>query len=313
MATQLKQAVSAGWLCERIGLTLIGPDRDIRAICTLDTLEEGGLSFVLPGRRIEHARCGTVVALSELGGNGVSVIGSADPRYDFIRAQYLLEQSPGFARPAAPPEIHPSARISPGAVIENGVTIGEGTVIGPNAVVRSGARIGRHCEIKSGAVICDSGFGFERDRQNRPIRMVHLGGVRIGDHVEVGALTTVVQGALADTVIEDHVKINDHVHIAHNCHIGEGTIIGGSAYLSGSIRVGRNCWISPNCSIRQKLTIGEEAIVGIGAVVVRNVEARSTVYGNPARKAAMAADHSPTGVLPVHHDPRQDQSGTEPK
>jgi len=28
------------------------------------------------------------------------------------------------------------------------------------------------------------------------------------------------------------------------------------------------------------------------------------VYGNPAKKAAMAADHSPTGVLPVHHDPK---------
>jgi UDP-3-O-[3-hydroxymyristoyl] glucosamine N-acyltransferase len=302
MATQLKQAVAAGWLCERIGLELIGPDRDIRTICTLDALQEGGLSFVLPGRRFDHGRGGTIIALKELGGNGVSVIGSLDPRYDFIRAQYVLEETPGFQCAARPAEIHPSARIGPGAVIEDGVTIGEGTVIGPNAVVRSGARIGRHCEIKSGAVIGDSGFGFERDRDNRPIRMVHLGGVVIGDHVEVGALTTVVQGALADTVIEDYVKINDHVHIAHNCRIGEGTIIGGGAYLSGSIRVGRNCWIAPNCSIRQKLTIGEEAIVGIGAVVVRDVEPHSTVYGNPARKAAAAAEHSPTGVLPVRHE-----------
>src|SRR5919106_973392 len=299
MATQLKQAVSAGWLCEQMGLELIGPDRDIRSICALDSLAEGGLSFVLPGKPIGHVAGGAVIALKELGGNGVSVIGSPDPRFDFIRAQYVLEKSPGFERPTGPPQIHPSATIAPGAVIESGVMIGEGTVIGPNAVVRSGARIGRYCEIKSGAVICDTGFGFERDAQNRPLRMVHLGGVRIGDHVEVGALTTVVQGALADTVIEDHVKINDHVHIAHNCRIGEGTIIGGAAYLSGSIRVGKNCWISPNCSIRQKLVIGDEAIVGIGAVVVRNVEPRSTVYGNPAKPAAAAVNHSPTGVVPV--------------
>jgi acetyltransferase-like isoleucine patch superfamily enzyme len=307
MAIQLKQAISAGWLGHQMGLTLIGPDREIRSICALDALAEGGLSFVLPGKPIDHPKCGTVIALEALGGNGVSVIGSPDPRFDFIRAQYLLEKSPGFERPMAPPEIHPSARIAPGAVIENGVTIGEGTSIGPNAVVRSGARIGRYCEIKSGAVICDTGFGFERDAQNRPLRMVHLGGVRIGDHVEIGALSTVVQGALADTVIEDYVKINDHVHIAHNCRIGEGTIIGGSAYLSGSIRVGKNCWISPNCSIRQKLVIGEEAIVGIGAVVVRNVEPRSMVYGNPAKKAAAAGQHSPTGVVPVHHDRAPDK------
>lgn len=301
MATPLKQAISAGWLCRQIGLTLFGPDREIRALCTLDTLEEGALSFVLPGRKMGHARCGSVIALEELAGNGVSVLGSPDPRFDFIRAQYLLQSSPGFERPTGPPEIHPSARIGPGAVIEDGVTIGEHSVVGPNAVLRSGTRVGRHCEIKSGAVICDSGFGFERDARNRPLRMMHLGGVRIGDHVEIGALATVAQGALADTVIEDYVKINDHVHIAHNCRIGEGTIIGGAAYLSGSIRVGRNCWIAPNCSIRQKLVIGDEAIVGIGAVVVHDVEARSMVYGNPARPAAAAADHSPVGVVPVHH------------
>jgi acetyltransferase-like isoleucine patch superfamily enzyme len=311
MTTKLKQAVSAGWLCEQLGLRLIGRDREIRNVCALDSLAEDGLSFVLPGKRIDRVHCGTVVARDELGGNGVSVIGSPDPRFDFIRAQYLLEKTPGFERAAAPPEIHPSARIAPGAVIENGVTIGEGTIIGPNAVVRSGARIGRYCEIKSGAVIGDTGFGFERDAQNRPLRMVHLGGVRIGDHVEVGALTTVVQGSLGDTVIEDYVKINDHVHIAHNCRVGEATIIGGGAYLSGSIRVGKNCWIAPNCSIRQKLVIGEEAIVGIGAVVVRNVEPRSMVYGNPAKKAAAAGEHSPTGVVPVHHDPAPPRASTE--
>jgi UDP-3-O-[3-hydroxymyristoyl] glucosamine N-acyltransferase len=308
MATALKRPVSARWLCGEMGLELIGPNRAICSICTLDSLEEGGLSFVLPGRRLGKARQGTVIARTDLAGGELSIIGSPDPRLDFIRAQYMLAKTPGIAQPSAPPQIHPSATVCAGAVIESGVEIGEGTVVGPNAVVRAGARIGRHCEIKSGAVICDTGFGFERDAQNRPIRMVHMGGVQIGDHVEIGALTTVVQGALADTVIEDYVKINDHVHIAHNCSIGEGTIIGGGAYLSGSIRVGRNCWISPNCSIRQKLAIGDEAIIGIGAVVVHDVEPRSMVYGNPARKAQAAVEHSPTGVLPV----RGGNSGTEP-
>lgn len=302
MATALIHAVSARWLCDEMGLPLVGPDREIRALCTLETLQEGALSFVLPGRRIERPARGTVIARAELGGEGVSVIASPDPRFDFIRAQYLLDRHPGFERASWPAEIHPGARIARGAVIENGVAIGEGTLVGPNAVVRSGTRIGRHCEIKSGAVIGDTGFGFERDPRNRPLRMLHLGGVVIGDHVEIGALATVAQGALADTVIEDYVKINDHVHIAHNCHIGEATIIGGGAYLSGSVRVGKNCWIAPNSSIRQKLAIGEEAIVGIGAVVVRDVEPRTMVYGNPARKAAAAADHSPTGVLPLHHE-----------
>jgi UDP-3-O-[3-hydroxymyristoyl] glucosamine N-acyltransferase len=286
MSARLKQPVSAGWLCRELGLTLLGPERSIAAICPLDQLEEDGLSFALSGRGIDHVHCGTVFGREELGGNGVSIIGSPDPRLDFIRAQYLLERSPGFERPAGPPQIHASVEIAPGAVIESAVTIGEGTTVGPNAVLRSGVHIGRFCEIQAGAVIGDAGFGFERDAHNRPLRMIHLGGVRIGDHVQIGALTAVARGALEDTVLEDYVKVNNLVHIAHNCRIGEGTIIGACADLCGSLRVGKNCWIAPNCSIRQKLSIGEEAVVGIGAVVVHDVEPGAMVYGNPAKPAA---------------------------
>jgi len=299
MTAKLKHPVSAGWLCHEMGLRLIGPDRDISSLCALDALSEEGLSFALPGKTLEHVHCGTVFGLRSLGGNGVSVIGSDDPRFDFIRAQYMLAASPGFARESAPADLHPTVRIGPGAVVEDGVTIGEGTVVGPNAVVRRGTRIGRWCEIQSGAVLGDAGFGFERDAQNRPLRMIHLGGVRIGDYVQVGALTAVARGALEDTVLEDYVKINNLCHIAHNCRIGWGSIIGACADLCGSVTVGRNSWIAPNCSIRQKIAVGEGAIVGMGAVVVKDVPAGVMVYGNPAKPAA-PRESAPTGVLPLH-------------
>lgn len=280
---RLRDPISAAWLCRELGLTFVGPDREIDRLCPLDKLGEGGLSFVLPGHASPLPGAGTIFGLAELGGNGLTLIRSSAPRLDFIRAQYLLLERPGFEAPTEPPRVHPTARLSPGVVLENGVAVGEGTVVGANAVIRTGTSIGRWCEVKACAVIGDSGFGFERDAGKRPLRMIHLGGVRIGDHVEVGALTTVVRGALGDTVLEDYVKVNDHVHIAHNCVIGRGTIIGACADLSGSLRVGANCWISPNCSIRQKLVIGEEAVVGIGAVVVKDVPPGSKVYGNPAR------------------------------
>ncbi|MBI4347532.1 MAG: UDP-3-O-(3-hydroxymyristoyl)glucosamine N-acyltransferase [Elusimicrobia bacterium] len=280
---RLKEAISAGWLCRELGLTLVGPDREIQSLCSLEALSEGGLSFLLPGHALPALTGGTMIGQSDACGIGVSLIASPSPRLDFIRAQYLLRERPGFLAPAEPPALHPAVVVGPGAVIENGVAIGEGTVIGANAVIRAGTRIGRHCEVKACAVIGDSGFGFERDAEKRPIRMIHLGGVRIGDFVEVGALTTVVRGALGDTILEDYVKVNDHVHIAHNCRIGRGTMIGACADLSGSLDVGENCWIAPNCSIRQKLVIGPDSTIGIGAVVVRDVPAGSKVYGNPAK------------------------------
>ena len=282
MAIGLKRPMAAGWLAGRLGLELAGPERVIDHLCTLDTLAAGGLSFALPGRRVEAPPDGVVVALPALAAEGLCIIASDNPRLDFIRAQYLLRETPGFQRVSVPARIHPTASIGRGAVIEDDVTIGEGTTIGPNAVILAGTRIGRRCDIQSGAVIGDAGFGFERDADKRPLRMVHLGGVRIGDHVEIGANTCIARGALGDTVIEDHVKVNNLVHIAHNCRIGAGTMIGACADLCGSLDIGRNCWIAPNCSIRQKLVIGEDAIVGMGAVVVRDVEAGITVYGNPA-------------------------------
>ena len=285
MAFRLKQAVSGRWLSERLGLELLGEDRAIRALCPLYDLEADGLSFALPGRSIEHLKSGTIFGLRELGGNGVSVISAAAPRLEFIRAQHLLQQNPGFEIRVPPAQVDPSASIAPSAVIEDGVSIGEGTVVGPRAVIRTGTRIGRHCEIQAGAVIGEAGFGFERDAELRPLRMIHLGAVHIGDHVLVGANTCIARGALDDTVIEDYVKINNLVHVAHNCHIGRGTIIGACADLCGSLRIGANCWIAPNCSIRQKLEIGEGATVGIGAVVVKDVEPGAMVYGNPARRA----------------------------
>lgn len=280
---QLNEPISAERLCRRLGLELDGPSRDITEICSLDSLVAGGLSFVLRSRQASGLRTGTVFGAPELGSDGASVIRTDNPRLDFIRAQHLLDKNPGFRLPAAPPDIHPTVLVGANSVIENGVSIGEGTVIGSCVVIKSGTRIGRFCDVKSGTVIGEPGFGFERMPDGRPIRMIHLGGVKIGDHVEIGALCTVARGALGDTVLASHVKVDDHAHIAHNCRIGEGTIITAHAILSGSIKVGKNCWIAPNSSIVQKIELGDDSFIGIGAAVVRSVEPRAKMFGNPAR------------------------------
>lgn len=282
MIAPLACPVRASWLSSSLGLELLGGEREIRGVCGLDALEEHRLSFALPPRRADGAKGGVLFGLRELAGGAASVIASPKPRLDFIRAQHLLQETPGFELPAGKPAVHPSAVIEPGAFLEDGVQVGEGTVVGANAVLRRGTRVGRFCEIQSGAVIGGCGFGFERDEQGRPWRMLHLGGVLIGDRVEVGALATVARGALGDTVLGDDVKIDAHAHIAHNCVVGRGTIITACAELSGSVKVGERCWIAPNAAVRQKLKIGDAAFIGIGAVVLYDVAAGAKVFGNPA-------------------------------
>lgn len=282
MRKSLLRPVRASRLSRELGLRLLGTDREIRELCGLDSLSAHGLSFsrdLAP----EPGSSGTIFAAQPPAGDALTVLLSEKPRLEFIRAQHLLQDSPGFVEVSTPPDVHPSARIGRHAVIEDGVAIGEGTRIGSMAVIRTGTVIGRFCDISSGAVIGEHGFGFERDAGNRPLRMIHFGGVRIGDHVEIGSLTTVSRGALSDTVLEDHVKIDDHCHISHNCRIGEGAMITSFVEISGSVRIGKNVWLGPGSSLVQKITVGDDAFIGIGTVVTHNIPANARVFGNPAK------------------------------
>lgn len=288
MGMYLRRPVRASHLSRALGLELLGEDREIRELCGLEALSGHGLSFSRD-RRPGASCSGTVFASEPPESGSLTVLRSDKPRLEFIRAQHMLQESPGFEEDASPPDIHPSARIGAHAVIESGVTIGEGTRVGGLSVIKSGTRIGRHCDIKSGAVIGEAGFGFERDGANRPLRMIHIGRVVIGDHVEIGSLTTVCRGALGDTVLEDHVKIDDHCHISHNCRIGEGAMITAGVAISGSVTIGRDAWLSPGCALVQKISVGAGAFVGIGSVVTRSVPAGARVFGSPARPIPVLA------------------------
>jgi UDP-3-O-[3-hydroxymyristoyl] glucosamine N-acyltransferase len=193
------------------------------------------------------------------------------------------------------PGIHPSAIIHPAAqigknvyigantVIEN-CTIGDNTIIDANVHIYSPVIIGKHCTVKSGAVLGGMGFGFERDENGNLFRFPQIGNLFIGDYVEIGANTCIDRGALSDTVIGDHCKINNLCHIAHNNKIGKNVVITAQVNISGSNVIEDDVWIAPNATIRGWIRIGEGATIGMGAVVTKNVPAGETWVGNPARK-----------------------------
>ena len=97
--------------------------------------------------------------------------------------------------------IHPSAVISPHAVV------GEGTVVMANAVVNSSASIGKHCIINTGATV---------DHDVQIGDYVHVapgvnisGGTTIGEGSWIGVGTCVKQG----------------VKIGKGCMIGAGSVV----------------------------------------------------------------------------------------
>jgi UDP-3-O-[3-hydroxymyristoyl] glucosamine N-acyltransferase LpxD len=192
--------------------------------------------------------------------------------------------------------------------LENRIIIGENVNIGkeaniePFVFIDHDVQIGDYCTLKSGARICSNvsienntiigqnsviggpGFGIEKDNEGNLIRIPHIGGVIIGNNVEIDALTTIDSGTIEPTVIEDNVMINNHVHIAHNVYIEKNSIITGCCNISGSVHIKRDTWLGPNCSIKNGITIGKNVLVGMGAVVRKSTKDNVVLAGNPAKE-----------------------------
>lgn len=206
-----------------------------------------------------------------------------DPYLSYARLTRLYDRSaeqPGGVHPTAVieegAEVDPSACIGPQASIGAGAVIAAGVMIGPGSSVGARARIGcrtrlaanvtlyhdvtigEDCVLHSGCVVGSDGFGFAPDRETGGWCKIHqLGGVCVGNRVEIGACTTIDRGALTDTEIHDGVIIDNLVHVAHNCIIGENTAIAAKCGIAGSTRIGRNCTLAGAVGVTGHIEIAD--------------------------------------------------------
>lgn len=215
-----------------------------------------------------------------------------NPYLTYAHMAQLMDTTPPPAQ-----EITPSAVISPLAtlgrhvaigsntVIEPGAILGDQVVIGPSCFIGERARIGantriwanvsiyhrveigQYCLIQSGAVIGADGFGYAKEHGNW-IKIPQLGTVIIGDHVEIGACTTIDRGSLDNTIIGNGVIIDNQCQIAHNVVIGDNTAIAGGVIMAGSLRIGRYCQIGGGSVLNGHMIISDNVtITGMGMVM----------------------------------------------
>ena len=273
-----------------LGAHLIGDDSPVSGVGALPQDLSGKLAFSVSG---------DADRLQEFEGSGVALLiipkgASFAPRVPHVRVGNprlaYAKAAVRFGGRRAPCPIgrlrrywtYRGVQFGPGVVVEYGAKIGAGTIIYANAVLRSCVDIGRDCIVKSGAVIGEDAFGFERDDESIPVHIPHFGRVVIGDAVEIGANAVIARGTIGDTVIGSHVKLNDLCRIAHNVCIGSRTMCAG--FVCGSVHIGKDCWISPGASVRNKVTLGDETLVGLGGVVTESYpEGRVTLVGVPAK------------------------------
>jgi UDP-3-O-[3-hydroxymyristoyl] glucosamine N-acyltransferase len=186
--------------------------------------------------------------------------------------------------------IREKAEIGEGTVIQAGASIGARVVIGagsnifPNVVIYQDTKIGQRVRIHSSSVIGADGFGYAQEKTDTGVRHVkihHLGSVRIGDDVEIGASTTIDRGTLGETVIENGCIIDNQVQIGHNCHLEEGVIICGCTGLAGSVHVGKFAVLAGFVGVANKMKIGMGARVAAYTAIQGHVPAGVTWGGIP--------------------------------
>jgi len=169
-------------------------------------------------------------------------------------------------------------------VIGDNCEIGNNTTIHDRVSILQNTRIGRNCDIQPGVVIGADGFAYERDNETLELeRFPHIGGVQIGDNVEICSNCSIARGSLLDTVIGNGTKINALVHVAHNVELGRNCALGAGVTIGGSTIIGDTCWLGQNSTLKNKIKVGNKVIVGSGAAVINNVEDEDIVAGVPAK------------------------------
>jgi UDP-3-O-[3-hydroxymyristoyl] glucosamine N-acyltransferase len=303
---------SLAGLADLLGLQFTGDaDRTLTGLATLGEAGPQDLSFLANRKylaRLTATCAGAVIVHPEHAAAcpTPNCLLAEDPYLAFAGASRLFANAP---QPV--PGVHPAATVSAdatlaadvsvaaqavieaGAVLAAGVVVGAGAYVGhgsrlgagtriyPAAVIYHDVHMGEHCVIHSQAVLGADGFGYARSDQGWE-KIAQLGGVRLGDRVEIGAGTTIDRGALGHTVIEDGVIIDNQVQVGHNCRIGKNTAIAGCAGLSGSTIIGAGCTLAGGVGVVGHVEICDGVHVTGMTMVTRSItEPGSYSSGTP--------------------------------
>ncbi len=166
--------------------------------------------------------------------------------------------------------------IGAGCFIGKNVSIGKDTSLWSNISIYHDVVIGEACLIQANTVIGSDGFGYAplndgKSEQCKWHKIPQLGRVVIGNHVEIGASTTIDRGALEDTVIKDGVILDNQIQIAHNVIIGENTAMAACSVIAGSTEIGKNCTIAGLVGINGHINITDNCIFTGMAMVTKDV------------------------------------------
>jgi UDP-3-O-[3-hydroxymyristoyl] glucosamine N-acyltransferase len=292
--------ISLGELAERFGCELIGdPDISIVGVGSLENAGPGTITF-LSGpafkRQLVSTKAAAVILRTEDADDSpAAALVNENPYACYAHIAAFICPAPVYepgvhasAVVSSSSVVAASAHIGANAVVAANTTIGEnsyigaGTVVGPDCVIGDDCRLhvnttfvrsvatGDRCIFHSGSVIGADGFGHAKTDEVW-VRVPQLGGVRIGDDVEIGSSTTIDCGAIDDTVIEKGVRLDNQIQIAHNAHIGEHTAMATGCAIAGSARVGKRCMFAGMVGMGGHIEVCDDVTVNGKGMISKSI------------------------------------------
>jgi maltose O-acetyltransferase len=127
----------------------------------------------------------------------------------------------------------------------------------------------RFAEVGDGAVVrppfhCDYGFN-----------------IRLGANAFLNYNCVILD--VAEVSIGEGAQIGPAVQIYAADHPRDAATRRAGFEFGRPVRIGKHAWIGGGAIILPGISIGDDAVIGAGSVVTRDVPARTTVVGNPAR------------------------------
>jgi UDP-3-O-[3-hydroxymyristoyl] glucosamine N-acyltransferase len=180
------------------------------------------------------------------------------------------------------------AKIGPGSWIQAGAYVGRGSILGascrlmPSAVVMDGAKLGDRVWLNPGAVIGAEGFGFA-PTSDRPIKIPQVGGVVIGDDVELGANSCVDRGALSSTIVGTGTKFDNLTQVGHGAKVGEDGLFVAFTGIAGSAVVGDHVTMAVRSTVVGHIEVEDGVTVAAHSLVSKTVKRGASIAGVPAQ------------------------------
>ena len=291
MSESENKKYSIKFISEYIDASIVGDaDLQVDNIATLDSAVQGCVTFLANSKYnklLENTKASAVIVKEGIKTNNeTTLLVCSDPYLAYAKLSKLFSNEIDFLNGSFQDSvfIHDSVnlgrdvRVGPNVYIGENCNIGDKTVVYPNSTILKDVLIGEDCIVHPNSVLGSDGFGFASENENYK-KIEQLGGLEIGDNVEIGAGCTIDRGAISNTIISDGVKLDNQIHIAHNVSLGSNSAIAACCAIAGSTKIGKNFKMGGLSGVLGHLEICDDVTVGAHTLITKSIKSSGNYVG----------------------------------